>query len=279
MIASYGKAEGLMLLKPTDIVMNDITPVAKELPITFGHVKMQIFIGIYNMQISYPNRRILIALANIKACFWFARIHADLTGALGFLAYDLYNLATAMVFGSTTSASSWEPFRWAIKALTIVFTNSLDLVLKHKHLLDMIQWEDLDQTIDIVPAASCKINRGIIDKAGIPISSPAHIYVDNAIMLALNVEHMKMVLATMIKSTFIVMGEPEEDVRQCLLAMDKWKELVIRPQQTNGTNPGQVSCQSLEFTLLNLAHPQVLLQGIWSSKTDRWHVLPKVPTG
>ena len=69
MIASYGKAEGMMVLKPTDIVMNDITPVAKELPITFGHVKMQIFIGIYNMQISYPNRRILIALANIKACF------------------------------------------------------------------------------------------------------------------------------------------------------------------------------------------------------------------
>ncbi len=80
--------------------------MVKESPITFGHVKMQIFIHIYNMQISYPNERILIALGDIKACFRFAGIHTDLTKAFGFLANDLYNLATAMVFGSTTSASS-----------------------------------------------------------------------------------------------------------------------------------------------------------------------------
>ncbi len=133
--------DGSTVLKPTDIAMNDITPVAKESPITFGHVKMQIFIDIYNMQISYPNKRILIALADIKACFWFARIHADLTGAFGFSADDLYNLATAMVFGSTTSASSWESFRQAIEALTIVFSNRSDLVSKHRRFLDMIQWD------------------------------------------------------------------------------------------------------------------------------------------
>ena len=118
--------DGSTVLKPTDIVMNDITPVAKESPITFGHVKMHLFIDIYNMRISYPNERILIALADIKACFRFSRIHADLTGAFGFLADDLYNLATAMVFGSTTSASSWESFRQAIEALIIVFTNRSD---------------------------------------------------------------------------------------------------------------------------------------------------------
>jgi hypothetical protein len=81
------------------------------------------------MQISYPNERILIALGDIKACFRFAGIHTDLTKAFGFLANDLYNLATAMVFGSTTSASSWEFFRQAIEALTIVFAKRLNLVL------------------------------------------------------------------------------------------------------------------------------------------------------
>ncbi len=177
--------DGSTVLKPTDIVMNDITPVAKESPIAFGHVKMQIFIDIYNMRISYPNERILIALADIKA-FWFARIHADLTGAFGFLANDLYNLATAMVFGSTTSASSWESFRQAIEALTIVFANRSDLVSNHKRFLDMIQWEIFDQTIDIVPAVSCNIIRGIMDEAGNPINLPARIYVDDAIMLSSN---------------------------------------------------------------------------------------------
>jgi hypothetical protein len=109
--------DGLMVMKPTDIFMNQITPVDQESPVTFGHVKLQIYIDIYNTRISYPTLVILIALVDIKACFLFARIHANLTGAFGFLTNDLYNLATAMVFGLTASASSWEFFRLAIKAL------------------------------------------------------------------------------------------------------------------------------------------------------------------
>jgi hypothetical protein len=43
---------------------------------------------------------------------------------------------------------------------------------------------------------------------------------------------MKMVLVAMIEAIFVVMGEPDEQVRQCPLAMDKWRELVISPRQT-----------------------------------------------
>ncbi len=124
--------DGSTVLKPANIVMNQITPVDQESPVTFGHVKLQIYIDIYNTRISYPTLVILIALADINACFRFARIHADLTGAFGFLANNLYNLATAMVFGSTASASSWESFRRAIEAFTKVFANRPDLVIKHK---------------------------------------------------------------------------------------------------------------------------------------------------
>ncbi len=34
--------DGSTVLKPTDIVMNQITPVDQESPVTFGHVKLQI---------------------------------------------------------------------------------------------------------------------------------------------------------------------------------------------------------------------------------------------
>jgi hypothetical protein len=74
-------------------------------------------------------------MANIKACFCFGMILADLTGAFVFIADNLYNLATAMVFGSTTSASSWEAFRRAIEALTKVFTSKFDLVIRHENFL------------------------------------------------------------------------------------------------------------------------------------------------
>jgi hypothetical protein len=102
--------DGTTIPLALDIVMNQVTPVTCEAPVTFGQVKNQLYINIYNMCVSHPNDVILLGMADIKACFCFPKIHPDLTGAFGFMAGGYYNLATAMVFGSTTSASSWEPF-------------------------------------------------------------------------------------------------------------------------------------------------------------------------
>ncbi len=127
-----------------------------------------------------------------------------------------------MLFGLTASASSWEAFRQAIKALTKVFANRPDLVIRHKKLIGMLKWEEIDPSAKLTPAFSCTINCGIIDDAGNRIDLPARIYADNALMSALDVNYMKMVLAAMIKAIFVVMGEPNVAVRQCPLAMDKW---------------------------------------------------------
>ncbi len=143
MVIKAGKSnrlcwDGSTTIKPTDIVMNQVTPITCEAPITFGHVKMQLYIDIYNTCVSYPTFIILLAMADVKACFCFPCIHADLTGAFGFLAGGYFNLATAMVFGSTASASSWEPFRRAIQALSVVYPYCRDLIKKHGKFLDMI---------------------------------------------------------------------------------------------------------------------------------------------
>jgi hypothetical protein len=61
--------DGLTVMKPANIVMNQITSVAQESPVSFGHVKLLICINIYNTRISYPTLIILIALTNGKACF------------------------------------------------------------------------------------------------------------------------------------------------------------------------------------------------------------------
>ncbi len=55
--------------KPTNIVMNQITPVAPEAPITFGRVKIQLYIDVYNTTISYPLAVILLTMGNIETCF------------------------------------------------------------------------------------------------------------------------------------------------------------------------------------------------------------------
>ncbi len=127
--------DGSAVIHPTDIAMNQVTPVTHEAPILFGHVKISIYINTYNTRISYTIAIVLLAMADTKAFFCFRRLHADLTGAFGFIADNLYKLATAMVCGSTTSASSWEVFQHAFESLTKVFANRLDLAVKHKNYL------------------------------------------------------------------------------------------------------------------------------------------------
>ncbi len=224
--------DGSTVTRPTDIVMNQVTPVTQEAPAIFGHVKSQIYMDIYNARISYPTATILLSLADVKAFFQYPRIHTDLTGAFDFIADKLYNLATAMLFGLTASTSSWEAFRQAIEALTKVFANRPDLAIRHKIFIDMLKWEKIDPSTKLTPTFSCTINRGITDDVGNRIDLPACIYVDSALMLALDVNHMKMVLAATIKAIFVVMGKSNVAVRQCPLAMDKSLELVIVPKQT-----------------------------------------------
>ena len=122
--------DGTTKPSPTDVVMNDVTPTEDEADITFGMAKLLFYQYLYNLRISFPDDVIFLALADVKACFRFPRVHPDLTGAFGFMAQDLYCLATAMVFGSNTSAVCWEPFRRAIEALSKKFANSPSLVKK-----------------------------------------------------------------------------------------------------------------------------------------------------
>ena len=94
-----------------------------------------------------------------------------------------------------------------------------------------MDFADSHQNAKKVCAFPCAINQGIIDEAGKWINLPACIYVDDALMLATSIKHMKMVLAAMIEAIFVVMGEPNKSVWQCPLAMDKWNKLVIGPRQ------------------------------------------------
>jgi len=151
-----------------------------------------------------------LGMADIKACFRFPRIHPDLTGAFGFMAGGFYNLATAMVFGSITFTSSWEPFRRGIEALSMAYADRPDLVIKHKYYLDMISWAKEDPTAKITPAFPCVINKGTLDAR-----LPARIYVDDALLLGLSRREMELRLAALIEAIFVITGTPDMTVRQC----------------------------------------------------------------
>ena len=128
----------------------------------------------------------------------------------------------------------------------------------------MLKWEEIDPSAKLTPAFSCTINCGIMDDAGKRRDLPAHIYVNNALMLALDADHMKMVLAATTKAIFIVMGEPDVAVRQCPLAMDKWLELVIRPKQT-------MLGLIIDTNRLTITIPAKYLQEVLDLLNSTWH--------
>ena len=117
-----------------------------------------------------------------------------------------------MVFGSIASASSWEPFRCAIKALSAVYANQPNLVRKHKRYLDIINLADIDPRVKLTRAVACAINQGVLDKKRVARPRPARIFVDNSLLLSVGQMIMMMALAALINVIFVVMGESDTDI-------------------------------------------------------------------
>jgi hypothetical protein len=125
---------------PDEVVLNHITKTDLKAIIDFGQAKMKLFMNIYNWRVSFLNKTIHLVLAGITGCFCFPKISTDVTGAFGFLAEGLYFLSTGHVFGSNTSASSWEALRRAIQNMIPVYSQQVDLVEKHKDLVNLLKW-------------------------------------------------------------------------------------------------------------------------------------------
>ena len=86
-----------------------------------------------------------------------------------------------------------------VGALSRIYANRPDLVIKHRRYLDMIQWEELDPNVILNPAFACLLNPGLPLTPEGTTDQPASIYVDDALMFTLYCRHMEMVLAEMIE--------------------------------------------------------------------------------
>ena len=86
---------------------------------------------------------------------------------------------TGMVFGSNTSAGSWDPFRRAAAILAQHFHSDASLITKHKDLLDVLEWQDDQDThVQFVKAIADKLNCGVLDEDGNPLPNPHNICAD-----------------------------------------------------------------------------------------------------
>ncbi len=59
----------------------------------------------------------------------------------------------------------------------------------------------------------------------------ANIYVDDILAAAVHKKIMERLLAAIIYAIFVVCGQPDITVCQCLLLLEKWNELIVGPKQ------------------------------------------------
>ena len=125
---------------------------------------------------------IWLAALDIKACFRWPKNHPDVAGAFSFFISFFFFLACTMVFGSSVSAASWEPFRRAIEALAEFYVNDVTLVDKKQTFLDMLVWDEEPPLEKIfVQAKGDALNPGFLDDNGKHISCKPHVYVDDVL--------------------------------------------------------------------------------------------------
>jgi hypothetical protein len=215
---------------PDKVVLNHITRMDLEAIIDFRQAKMKLFMNIYNWRVSFPNKTIYLVLADITACFCFQKISADITGAFRFLAEGLYFLSMGHVFGSNTSASSWEALRRAIQNLIPVYSQRTDLVEKHKDLIDLLNWDE-NPSIELVQAFECELNQGVPNEHGDIYPLMSNIYVDNVLGASAFKESTKKLLAAIIESIFLVCSKSDVSVWECPLSLKKWHESIVSPRQ------------------------------------------------
>ena len=105
-----------------------------------------------------------------------------------------------------------------------------DLVDHHKHLLDMLKWDDDQLQKEFVQAVPCSLNPGIPTNSSVGLE--AYIYVDDILASAVGKKNILRLLAAIIEAIFIVVGRVDIERRQCPLSIEKWNESVVSPVQT-----------------------------------------------
>ena len=220
--------DGTTKLDKDDVVTNDYVPTADEPPITFGRTLRDFSAHLYNTRVSYPDKEISIAAADIKACFRWPRMFPDFAAPFGFIITGLYYfISTAMVFGARVSASSWEPFRRTIETMSRHYFLDTSLVDKYKPYTDMVRFDPPPPPdCKFVRAAPCALNPGVLDADGNQLPIKAFIYVDDCLLAALS-SYITQLMCACIHAIFVVCGFPDTTVRQCPLAMNKWKAMVV----------------------------------------------------
>jgi hypothetical protein len=93
---------------PESMSINDWTTKLTEPPVYFAGSFLQFLIWVYNLQISYPNRRILLGDDDMTNAFKFIKNNPSVVAMCGFMANGLLGFSTEQCFGACFSPPNFN---------------------------------------------------------------------------------------------------------------------------------------------------------------------------
>jgi hypothetical protein len=147
-----------------------------------------------------------------------------------------------------------------------MYMNDSSLVKKHAELLSMIKWDKSNINVPKTHAHACKINQGVLDEDDNLLPLVGNIYVDDILSAGFLQDYILNLLAATIEAVFTVCGEPQMEVRQCTLSLEKWLEMIVGPVQIVLGLSVDTNTLTIGITEEYCKQVQVMLDTNWTSK-------------
>ena len=147
-------------------------------------------------------------------------------------------------FGSIVSPQDWEPFDRGRVHLVEALSHRHDLYAKYKHINDRVEFSSLPTgTTIFVKATPDTLNTGVQDL----FRTTYNIFVDDS-LFAIVASIIKHAMTTSIEAFYLVLGLPDDLVRQNSLSLDKYFQSIASYQRIQLGKPVNTRTMSVVIT-------------------------------
>ena len=117
------------------LAANCLTKPQLEPTIRYGDTVQMHFRRIWNLRITYPDKRSLLWDDDISSTFRWQKYHPNVAAVFEFILAGALYIPTGQVFGGNTSASNFEPIAHARCLLAKQLSSNKSLLKKHWSIL------------------------------------------------------------------------------------------------------------------------------------------------
>ena len=215
--------DGSFMIFYKSVCVNSMFNLKDEPTLAYGSAWQRHINRIWNLRISYPQEEIYLFDDDVKGAFRQVKYNPDVSSVFSFIISLYFFLPTGGTFGAVPSPSNFEPIARARTYLANLLSRKKALVKKHWDIIKLMKFSRKSPTsTTYVQAVADEINIGVLDEQG-NSRTVYSMFVDDSLYAEVH-KHMLVAIAASIEALFLLLGFPQDHLRQNNLSLDKFYE-------------------------------------------------------